>query len=308
MTIPIEINQLTKIYKTKLRRPVVAVESLTFSVFPGEVFGFLGPNGSGKSTTIKMLVGLIQKTSGQMSMFGHDKSNCAARMKIGYLPENPSLYDFLTPIEYLAMVGAAFGMSKSLVTRETERVLTLLDLSQVGKRIIRSFSKGMVQRLGLAQTLLHDPDLYIWDEPMSGLDPFGRSLVKNIMIDLKHRGKTIFFSTHVTADVEAVCDRVAILRSGKLQAIEHVRDILEKGIIGYTVHVGKCDVTGYAVQSSPNFVGIQEAFVPKDELNQFMDLVIRSGAVIHLIEPRRRDLEAFFLEVVQQECNDIKSA
>jgi ABC-2 type transport system ATP-binding protein len=299
---PIEIEGLTKIYKDRRRRQVVALDGLTLQIGRGEVFGFLGPNGAGKSTTIKTLVGLIRADAGVARLFGGPVTDPACRMRVGYLPENPTFYDFLTAREYLHLVGRAFGLESTVIRRESDRVLELLDLRHAERRPIRSFSKGMVQRLGLAQALLHDPDLYILDEPMSGLDPLGRALVKQIMSDLRGKGKTIFFSTHVTTDVEAVCDRVAVIVAGRLRAMNVVRDLLEKGIEGYTVQLSGCQLTpadGFELAERAG--GLQETFVSRSDLNRFMDLVVRSGGEIHLMEPRRRDLERFFLDIVQRE-------
>ena len=297
--LPIEINKLSKIYKGKRGRKVMALDELTLQIRPGEVFGFLGPNGAGKSTTIKTLVGLIMASEGSVKIFGQPATDAACRRRIGYLPENPAFYDFLTARQYLHLVGSCFGMDKGFIRTRSNQVLQFLDLSHADGRPIRGYSKGMVQRLGLAQALLHDPDLYIFDEPMSGLDPLGRALVKEIMNDLKARGKTVFFSTHVTADVEAVCDRVAVIVDGRLQAVNDVQEILEKGIEGYTVQLTECPAAAFGsfeVIERPG--GLLEFSIPKDVLNSFLELASRSGGKIQLIEPRRRDLEQFFLDIV----------
>jgi ABC-2 type transport system ATP-binding protein len=298
---PITIEGLTKIYRDR-RRQVVALDRLDLQVESGEVFGFLGPNGAGKSTTIKTLVGLIRATAGTVQLFGTSVTQPAARRRIGFLPENPALYDFLTAREFLTLVGRTFGLGEATLNKETDRVLTLLDLRHAERRPIRGYSKGMVQRLGLAQTLLHDPDLYILDEPMSGLDPLGRALVKQIMLELKKRGKTVFFSTHVTADVEAVCDRVAVIVAGKLHAVNVVSELLEKGILGYDIHLSGCSndfLSGFEV--SVHAGGALEVFVPCKELNPFMAKVSGEGVNIQLMVPRRRNLEQFFLDIVQRE-------
>jgi ABC-2 type transport system ATP-binding protein len=193
-------------------------------------------------------------------------------------------------------------MDTNLIRTESNRVLDLLDLRHADRRPIRSYSKGMVQRLGLAQALLHDPDLYILDEPMSGLDPLGRALVKQIIVDLKRCGKTVFFSTHVTADVEAVCDRVAVIDSGKLQAVNQVSDLLEKGIEGYVVHLsGGSEKLCEGFDTKICASGIREVFVPRDDLNHFMVAVACDRGEIKLMEPRRRNIEQFFLDIVQRE-------
>lgn len=298
--LPIKTTKLTKRYKDKKGRRIEALVDLDLKISSGEVIGYLGPNGAGKSTTIKALLGQIQPTSGSAELFGISANQSTARQRVGYLPENPSFYDSLTASEYLAMVGRIFGMSKAKVASESKRVLELLDLSAAARRPIRGYSKGMVQRLGIAQTLLHDPDLYILDEPMSGLDPLGRALVKKIMLELKQLGKTIFFSTHVTADVEAVCDRVGIIVAGRLQTIKPVQEVLEGGIEGYEVHV-----RGEALPPEIGFELVESRqelrlyYVPCNEISRFMLKIDEHGGEVHLMEPRRKDLEAFFLDIVK---------
>jgi ABC-2 type transport system ATP-binding protein len=295
------IKGLTKTYKGKRRAVVHALSDLSLSVAPGEIFGFLGPNGAGKSTTIKSLVGLITPSAGSAFLCGRAITDPLCRSSIGYLPENPTFYDFLTAREYLAFVGRSFAMDAATIRSESDRVLKLLELTNAANRPIRGYSKGMVQRLGLAQTLLHDPELYILDEPMSGLDPIGRALVKEIMKDLKGRGKTVFFSTHITADVEAVCDRVGIIVNGRLQTINRVEDILEEGIEGYYVQLTNCNhalVDGFAVTDRGD-QGL-EAYVPRERFMALMERVAAGGASVTLIEPKRKDLEAFFLDIVQK--------
>ena len=299
---PIAIEALSKTYKDKWGRSIVALQDLHLKIAEGEVFGFLGPNGAGKSTTIKTLVGLIRATAGNVTIFGMSAANPQCRRRIGYLSENPAFYDFLSAKQYLELVGSCFNMDPTSISTRINEVLELLDLTHASRRAIRSFSKGMVQRLGLAQALLHDPDLYILDEPMSGLDPIGRALVKEVMLDLKKRGKTIFFSTHVTADVEAVCDRVAVIVGGKLQAVDDVQDLLEKGIEGYTVQLTDCPPTAlsdFKAVERPG--GVVDLYVPKDELNKFMRQIALANGRIRLMEPRRRNLEQFFLDIVKRE-------
>lgn len=283
----IEIKNLTKIFKGKKGTRVEALQNLSLTVEMGEVFGFLGPNGAGKSTTIKTLMGLLQPTSGTAQIMGIDATLPQARQRVGFLPENPAFYDYLTAEEYLAFVGSGFGMTQAAIATESERVLRLLDLYEARKRPMRSYSKGMVQRLGLAQVLLHDPDLYILDEPMSGLDPIGRSLVKEIIVDLKKRGKCVFFSTHITADVESICDRVAILIQGVLKSVGQVQTIMTEGVVGYSIRVQTGDLSS------------RDVYVPKEELSAFIATAEKNGETIELIEPKRKDLESFFLDFVK---------
>lgn len=301
MAHPIEINQLSKLFCGKKRTEVEALKRLNLTVAQGEVFGFLGPNGAGKSTTIKILMGLIAATSGSARLFATDVSQAAARKNVGYLPENPSLYDFLSAREYLGFIGSAFAMPETVIKERSAAVLEQLQLSEAADRSIRSYSKGMVQRLGIAQTLLHDPDLYILDEPMSGLDPIGRSLVKDIIRQLKRQGKTVFFSTHITADVEAVCDRVGVIARGKLEALDTVENILRSGVEGYTVQVeggGELALHGFTLIETHG--EMREYKVLKDRFNDFVAVVAAGGGKIDLIETRRKDLEEYFLEIVKQ--------
>jgi len=299
-TLPINISGLHKTYRGKRGKKVEALRDLSLNIISGEVFGFLGPNGAGKSTTIKILMGLIRPSAGDARIFGLSSGDATARRRVGFLPENPAFYDFLTAREYLRFVGEAFAMSSLAIRRESERVLELLDLKAAAGRQIRSYSKGMVQRLGLAQTLLHAPDLYILDEPMSGLDPIGRALVKDIILDLKSQGKTVFFSTHVTADTERVCDRIGVIIGGVFQEERIVAELLRDGIDGYF-----CRVRGVALETLHELEGITcadgvcEVFVPRKTYDTFAAGLLKNGGSFDLIEPRRRDVEDYFLDLVR---------
>lgn len=285
----IEITNLTKTFKGKKGAQVEALQNLSLTIEMGEVFGFLGPNGAGKSTTIKTLMGLLRPSSGTARIMGIDVTSPQARQRVGFLPENPAFYDYLSAEEYLAFVGTGFALPKDRILSESERVLRLLDLFDARKRPIRSYSKGMVQRLGLAQVLFHDPDLYILDEPMSGLDPIGRALVKEIILDLKQRGKCVFFSTHITSDVESVCDRVGILIQGVLKSVGRVQTIMTEGVVGYSIRVQGVDVG----------IPSRDVYVPKEELTAFIAAAQHNNETIELIEPKRKDLESFFLDFVK---------
>jgi len=297
----IDISGMGKTYHGKRGARVEALKGLSLQIEPGEVFGFLGPNGAGKSTTIKALVGLISPTEGSASLCGKPVTDAESRGSVGYLPENPAFYDFMTAIEYLNFVGESFGMTSAAIENGSLKVLELLDLSDAARRPIRTYSKGMVQRLGLAQAMLHDPDVYILDEPMSGLDPLGRSLVKDIIRKLKVNGKTVFFSTHITADVEAVCDRVGIIVGGQLRLVESVDELLAHGIEGYRVRAKSCpeSITGL-FNNVPNDLGAIEFSVSQNEMKYLLEKIVSSGGEIDLIEPKRKDLESFFLDVVSR--------
>jgi len=291
MTQAIEIHDLSKTYRGKKMQKVVALNKLSLEVAPGQVFGFLGPNGAGKSTTIKLLTGQIRSSSGSATLFGLPVVKTDARRNLGYLPENPSFYDFLTAHEYLNFIGKIFSMSGKTLATEIERVLELVDLTVAAKRPIRGYSKGMVQRLGIAQAVLHNPDLYILDEPMSGLDPIGRALVKDIIIDLKKQGKTIFFSTHITNDVELVCDRFAILDKGHLEVTASVDEIIDVVIGGYSVVY--MDNKREAI-----------AHCSEKELTNTIQSVLEGGGRVEKVIPQRRSLEEFFLSTVKKANHD----
>ncbi|HUA66059.1 MAG TPA: ABC transporter ATP-binding protein [Alphaproteobacteria bacterium] len=220
----------------------VALNGLDLEVSSGEVFGFLGPNGAGKTTTMNVLLGFVQPTSGAASLFGIDVRQPIARRRIGYLPEMTYYYKFLTAEELLRFYAGIFGLPRAEADRRIDETLKLVELDSARKRLIKTYSKGMQQRVGLAQALINNPDLLILDEPTSGLDPIGRMKVRDIIQRLKNEGKTVFFSSHEMGEVETVCDRVAIVASGDLKAVGPVEQImrghanLEKAflnIIGY---------------------------------------------------------------------------
>jgi ABC-2 type transport system ATP-binding protein len=216
----LEVENLQKVFlRGFMRRRTVAVDGIGFAVERGEVFGFLGPNGAGKTTTMKMLMGLIHPTAGTARLLGAPIGDLATKRKIGYLPESPYFYDYLSADEFLAMVGRIYGLPKAQRERQAGELLERLGISMARSRPMRSYSKGMLQRVGLAQALMGDPELVVLDEPMSGLDPIGRREVRELIEGLRDAGKTVFFSTHILADAELLCDRVAIIVKGKLRDV-----------------------------------------------------------------------------------------
>jgi ABC-2 type transport system ATP-binding protein len=206
----------------------VAVKDLNLSICAGEVFGFLGPNGAGKTTTMNVLLGFVNATSGAAFLFGVDVRQPIARQRIGYLPELTYYYKFLTAEELLRFYARIFGIPRPEADRRIDELLKLIELDSARKRPIKTYSKGMQQRVGLAQALINDPDLLILDEPTSGLDPLGRMKVREIIQRLKNEGKTVFFSSHELGEVETVCDRVAIINQGELKIEGRVADLVEQ--------------------------------------------------------------------------------
>jgi len=285
----ISILNLTKIYKAKKGLINIALDNLSLQINKNEVFGFLGPNGAGKSTTIKILLDLVRPSSGSAQLSGINISDARARTTVGYLPEHPTFYDYLSAEEYLFFTGRVYGIKKMDLSKRIKSILNRLELWDVRKKQLRTYSKGMVQRLGIAQVLVHDPDIYILDEPMSGLDPLGRALVKEIILELKKAGKCVFMSSHIISDVEQICDRIGIIVKGKLLAVEQVADVMQKGIIGYTAHLVHPDGSIYKKQ------------IQKDALTDFFAERGSTADTVSLIEPIRKDLEQYFLELIDKE-------
>jgi ABC-2 type transport system ATP-binding protein len=233
----IEIRNLTKDFRVGFwkNKPVRALDDLCLEVRKGDVFGFLGPNGAGKTTTLKLLMNLLRATAGSASILGEPVESVSMRRRIGYLPENPYFYDYLTPDELLTYVGSLFGIRQPALGRKVRGLLEKVGLAESARLQLRKFSKGMVQRIGIAQAIINDPEVVFLDEPMSGLDPLGRREVREVIVSLKDQGVTVFFSSHILPDVEALCDRVAILRKGKLQAVGALEQILRMKIEAHEI-------------------------------------------------------------------------
>ena len=212
----IRFEHVYKTFRLTRDHKVTAVQGLSLAVTQGEVFGCIGPNGAGKSTTIKLLLNLIRPDSGSITINGLPTSNESSRLSVGYLPENPYIYDFLTAHEYLRYAGRLSGLSAETIRTRSDELLTKLKLEQAADRRISGYSKGMQQRAAIAAALIHNPQLVVLDEPMSGLDPLGRKLVFDLIAELKKQGKTVFISSHVLTDIERLCDRAGIIVQGKL--------------------------------------------------------------------------------------------
>jgi ABC-2 type transport system ATP-binding protein len=248
----IEINGLTKDYKTGFfkQKTVRALDDLSLSVGGGQIFGFLGGNGAGKTTTIKILMGLLYPTSGSATILGRPISDVSMHRKIGYCPENPYFYDYLSARELMNYFGELFGLSRTERSRRSDELLDLVGLDEKARdRQLRKFSKGMLQRVGLAQALINDPEIVFLDEPMSGLDPIGRREIRELIAGLRTQGKTVFMSTHILSDIESLCDEVTILRSGKLAVSGKLHNLLaSESEVGFEVTV--TNVTAQQMRSS----------------------------------------------------------
>jgi ABC-2 type transport system ATP-binding protein len=275
----VEVNKLVKVFKDFWRRPKVrAVDELDLNIIQGEIFGLLGPNGSGKSTTIKILLGLLHATSGSVQVFGCSPRDVETKARIGYLPEESYLYNYLTPYETLDFYGRLFDLKSNVRKERIGQLLEMTGLKHAVSRPVGEFSKGMARRVGLAQALINDPELVILDEPTSGLDPVGCRQVKDLMLTLAKRGKTIILSSHLLADVEDVCDRIAILYNGSIRAQGSVNQLLEK-------------------QES---VRITMPSLPPDTMKKILELIREKIGKEPDVDHPSMNLEQFFLEVVEK--------
>jgi ABC-2 type transport system ATP-binding protein len=301
----IEILGLEKIYRVGFwrKRPKRALHPLHLTVEDGEVFGFLGPNGAGKTTTLKLLMGLVFPTSGSARILGHEWTDPQVKAQIGFLPEQPYFYDHLTAHELLEYYGQLSGVPAKGRKRRVEEVLQRVGLRDIRGVQLRKFSKGMLQRVGIGQAILHDPKLVFFDEPMSGLDPMGRREVRDLMEQLKNEGKTVFFSTHILSDAEALCDRVAIIHRGELRGVGRVADLTS------TVQ-GKVEVIwqGTVIPASMKALGAEchvtgdtvRAIIAEGQQDAAIDALRRDRQRLIAITPVRTSLEAYFVEKLQR--------
>src|SRR5687768_9678964 len=306
----IAIDQLTKDFAVGFwrKRPYRALDALTLEIAQGEVFGFLGPNGAGKTTTLKLLMQLIYPTAGRAEILGRPAGDLAVRRRIGYLPENPYFYDYLTAEELLIYFGRLFGYSGAEARR---RAAALLDRVGIGperrRQQLRKYSKGMVQRVGIAQALLNDPEVVFLDEPMSGLDPLGRKDVRSLILELRDQGRTVFFSSHILADAEALCSRVAVVAGGQLAASGRLSDILAFQVHGWELVIAdlRPDVLAQiaprvrkSTEISPQRYSLELPFDPPPE--RLLSELTAGGAKLVSLNPLRDTLEDFFVRRVAE--------
>ncbi len=294
----IQTRSLRKLFGSK-----VAVEDLTLEVRRGEVFGFLGPNGAGKSTSVKMLLGLVRPTSGEARVLGHPLGDVGVRRKLGFLPEHFRFHDWLTAEEFLALHARLYGMARARMRERAPALLELVGLAAHSRKRLRDFSKGMLQRIGLAQALLNEPDLVFLDEPTSGLDPVGRRLVRDIIKDQRSRGATVFLNSHLLSEVEITCDRVAFIKHGRVLAI--------RALGGVTP--GEMAVSVRARNLSPGLVAGLERWAggiringehltmtvtAEDALPEIARYLVTNGADVYSFASEQRSLEDLFIQIV----------
>jgi ABC-2 type transport system ATP-binding protein len=281
---------------------VIAVDQVSFDVQRGEVFGFLGPNGAGKTTTIKMLMGLIYPSGGTATLFGRPVGDSTAKSKVGFLPESPYFYDYLTGREFLRFYGHLFGLFGTALDKRIDELLEVVGMTHARDLQLRKFSKGMLQRVGIAQALINDPELIILDEPMSGLDPIGRKEVRDLILKLKETGKTVMFSSHILHDAELLCDRVAMIMRGKLVACGHVSEL----IAGDTTHEVEMVIDRLFPEALERIRDLARKVVSQGErvivvlasqqsVDQALDIIRSANAKLVALTPHKASLEDLFI-------------
>jgi ABC-2 type transport system ATP-binding protein len=309
MSAAIRLEALTKDYAVGFwrKRPYRALDSLTLDIEGGEVFGFLGPNGAGKTTTLKLLMQLIFPTAGRAEILGRPVGDVATRRRIGYLPENPYFYDYLTAEELLLYFGQLFGYAPADRRKRVDTLLDRVGIGQERRLQLRKFSKGMLQRVGIAQALLNDPEVIFLDEPMSGLDPLGRRDVRALILELRDQGRTVFFSSHILADAEALCGRVAVVAGGRLAASGRLSDLLAFQLRGWEVVVAGLAPEALArirprirrvTEISPERYTLELALDQPPE--RLLPELAAGGASLVSVNPVRDSLEDFFVQRVAE--------
>ncbi len=324
----IKTTMLKKIYKKGIRKKTVeSLKGIDLTVEKGDIFGFIGPNGAGKSTTIKILTGLLKPSGGNAWLYDKPVYDPASRISVGYLPENPRFYRYLSLFDFLLLVAGIRGIDRKSCKTRINELIELVGLEKTDKRPLRTFSKGMVQRAGIAMALLHDPDLVILDEPMSGLDPLGRDLVAKIFMELQSKGKTIFFSTHIIPDIEELCDSVGILVNGEIKYTGTVQELLysgeddmimtislpdayggtpDKGSTSGNIDSGDqlendADLIWRELRENTHLIwqkgDILRLKIKQEALPEYIRVIASAGGSIIKLEQKRKNFEALFKEL-----------
>ena len=305
----LETIGLTKDYHTGFwrKRPKRALDGLSLQVEAGEIFGLLGPNGAGKTTTLKILLRLVFPTAGTARIFGSDLSNISVHRRIGYLPENPYFYDHLTAEEFLNYMGELFDLSPAVRLRRVGELIDRVGIREAKDTPLRKFSKGMIQRVGIAQALINSPELVFLDEPMSGLDPIGRREVRDMILQLRKEGKTVFFSTHILADAETLCDRVGILQNGRLRGCGDLEEILKMGVSSTEIVLDRPSTETLDALKEDAASAIRTGERVRIEVaeparvGEVLALLLKLKARIVSVNPVRTSLEDYFLAQMGQD-------
>jgi len=309
MEYAVEIKNLSKDYETGFwkKKRVRALDDLTLNVKPGQIFGFLGGNGAGKTTTIKTLMRLQFPTDGSAKILGHDISDVQMHRRIGYCPENPYFYDYLSARELMHYFGELFGYDREKRQVKCEELLTAVGLEEKDwKKQLRKYSKGMLQRVGLAQSLINDPEIVFLDEPMSGLDPVGRREIRELIAGLREKGTTVFMSTHILSDIEALCDEVAILRGGKLAASGNLSDLLTRSGESRSLEINVEGLAAEAIRDAIEFIagarltpkpnGASIEVLDESDVEAVLQITRKAGGRLAAVQPVKQSLEELFVK------------
>lgn len=308
MNIIINVENLSKIYKVGFwGRKVKVLDNVSFSVQKGQTFGLLGPNGAGKTSTLKILVGISKPSKGNAYVLGKSPFNVSSHKNIGYLPETPYIYTYLSGKEFLSFCGKLFGLSGKNLDNRINELLDLVGLDKTsGNKQLKSYSKGMLQRIGIAQALINNPEIVFLDEPMSGLDPIGRHDIKEIIKTLKKQGRTVFFNTHILSDVEELCDSIAIMVRGKIITHGNISEILKPMDNIFNVHIknlnsmGKTNVKRASLKLIENNENTVAVFNDLDSAIKGMTIAKQSGGTILEMKPYKPSLEEVFVNIVKE--------
>lgn len=298
----LEVADVDKVFRTGFwMRPAQVLHSVRLSVPKGSIFGFLGPNGAGKTSLIQIIVGLRKATKGSVKVCGHDSSAPEARSNLGYLPERPYFYEHLTGEALLRFFGGLAGMSSACIEERIPAVLEQVGMSHARKRELKKYSKGMLQRIGIAQAILHDPEFLVLDEPMSGLDPVGRKEMRELILKLASEGRTVFFSSHVIPDVEAICDQVGVIQKGRMIGCGPIGQFLAQGPL--QTEIGFRGLTLEQARAFPAFVSmraipdaIRGVVSGQEAVNEALARLIALGAEVLWVTPIRPSLEDLFFD------------
>ena len=301
----IDVRELRKTYRTPFRRKKVeALRGISFSVQRGHIFGFVGPNGAGKTTTIRTLMGLIRPSGGSATILGHPVPSRAARARLGFLPESPYFYDYLTIGELLDLAGRLFGLDGAARKKRADELIERVGLGRARTQSLKKFSKGMLQRAGLAQALMNDPEVVVLDEPTSGLDPIGRKEVRDLILELRDNGKTVLFSSHILTDIEAIADQVAIVARGALQSTGTPAELVKRTVLGFDLKVRIAaeapvdELTAGASRIRRVADELAVTLGADADIDAWLERAHAAGAKVLAVEPRHETLEDLFMRQI----------
>jgi ABC-2 type transport system ATP-binding protein len=305
----LKIENLLKDYSSGfLRKKVRVLKDVTFSVDKGEIFGFVGPNGAGKTTTFKVILGFVSLTGGMVEIMGKPLGDVGVKKSIGYLPENPYFYDYLTGEELLYYMGELHGLNGTGLAKRIGDLLEKVKMSHARKVQLRKYSKGMLQRIGIAQALINDPDFLILDEPMGGLDPIGQREIRELILELKANGKTILLSSHILSDVEALCDRVGVIINGRVVKTGRLEELFDEIHTDYEMLVKEVDESGLTkildlgikIEKRAGFIVLK---FDEQVRSRVLKFIVNSGGNIISLHPLRKSLEAIFIEEAKKDTH-----